>query len=130
MLATARWAVLFLGYSAVGMLLFVLAIRPIERYLKSTGHRPILYAPLFFACISMGVYLGLIVRLNSWDLFQRPSLVWAEIQDAFARPNILTAVGVFALILWGMYEAVDIWVDGVSERVRRRFGRAHSSTQT
>ncbi len=119
MLSTAKWAVLFLGYSSIGMLLFVLAIRPVERYLKSAGHKTLLYAPIFFLLISLGVYLGLIVRLNSWDVFQRPSLVWAEIQDAFEKPSILTAIAVFAGVLWAMYEAVDIWVDGVSERVQR-----------
>src|SRR2546423_5846498 len=90
MLSTAKWSVLFLGYSSVGVLLFTLAIRPMERWLRSAGQNPLFFAPLFFPLISLGVYLGLIVRLNSWDLIQRPGFVWEAVDDAVTN---LTKLG-------------------------------------
>ncbi|MCC6728352.1 MAG: DUF1361 domain-containing protein [Chthonomonadales bacterium] len=118
MLSTAKWSLFFLAYSGSGVLLFALAIRPVEGLLRARGYPPYLYAPFFFALVSFGVYLGLIVRLNSWDLVTRPEYVWQVTVDSLASTRILAAVGAFALILWGLYEAVDLWVDGVAGRLR------------
>lgn len=128
MLSTAKWALLFLGYSGLGVLLFVLAIRPMERWLRSTGHSTLPYAPLLFFLMSLGVYLGLIVRLNSWDIVTRPLFVWQTAVHALFYPPLLAAIGIFAALLWGLYEAVDLWVDGVAERLRR-WGLAGSSAR-
>ena len=115
MLATAKSALLFLGYSGAGTLMFVLAIRPVERMLRAAGGRFYLIAPLFFFMISLGVYLGLIERLNSWDALTHPALVWEAIDDALFNRTVLAAVAVFGGILWALYEAVDLWVDGLRQ---------------
>ncbi|MGC8667071.1 MAG: DUF1361 domain-containing protein [Chthonomonadales bacterium] len=112
MLATAKSALLFLGYSGAGMLMFVLAIRPVERMLRAAGGRFFLFAPGFFFLISLGVYMGLIERVNSWDAFTHPAIVWEAIDDALFNRTVVTAVAVFGAILWALYEAVDLWVDG------------------
>jgi uncharacterized membrane protein len=117
MLRTAKWALLFLGYSGIGVLLFTLAIRPIERWLRSAGKPFYWVAPPLFFATSLGVYLGLIERLNSWDIVQRPLVVWREALQALGSQSLLLSIAVFALLLWGLYEAVDIWVDGASERL-------------
>jgi hypothetical protein len=31
----------------------------------------------------------------------------------------MSAIIVFALILWALYEAIDLWIDGVAERLHR-----------
>ena len=118
MLRTAKWALLFLAYSGIGVLLFTLAIRPVERWLRSTGRKPFLFAPFLFFLTSLGVYLGLIIRLNSWDLARRPRYVWSVTVDAFERPEVLLSIVIFGVLLWALYEAVDVWVDGMAERVR------------
>ena len=117
MLRTAKWALLFLGYSGVGVLLFTLAIRPIERWLRAAGKPFYWAAPPLFLLTSLGVYLGLIERLNSWDIVQRPLVVWREALLALGSQSLLLSMTVFALLLWGLYEAVDIWVDGVTQRL-------------
>ena len=117
MLRTAKWALLFLGYSGVGVLLFTLSVRPIERWLRAAGKPFYWLAPPLFFVTSLGVYLGLIERLNSWDVVQRPMLVWREALTALGSSPLLFSIVVFALLLWGLYEAVDIWVDGVAERL-------------
>lgn len=119
MLSTAKWALFFLAYSGTGVLLFALAIRPMERRLRTTGRHSLLYAPPFFFLMSLGVYLGLIVRLNSWDIVQRPLYCWQKAMEALVNPTLLVSICVFALILWGTYEAVDLWVEGVTDRLRR-----------
>lgn len=117
MLRTAKWALVFLAYSGAGVLLFTLAIRPIERWLRAAGKPFYLFAPPLFLLTSLGVYLGLIERLNSWDLVQRPMLVWREALRAVNSQTLLLSIPVFALLLWALYEAVDIWVDGIAERL-------------
>lgn len=112
MLATAKSALLFLGYSGAGVLMFVLAIRPVERMLRAAGGHFFLFAPVFFFLISLGVYLGLIERLNSWDAVTHPSVVWEAVDDALFNRTVLAAIAVFGGILWALYEAVDLWVDG------------------
>jgi uncharacterized membrane protein len=119
MLSIAKWALFFLTYSGLGVLTFVLAIRPLEQWLLSRRGKPWLVAPFLFFVTSLGVYLGLIVRLNSWDLIHRPMFVWDTAISALTRPSLLTAILVFAGILWALYEAVDIWVEGVEARLRR-----------
>ena len=117
MLATAKWALFFLAYSGTGLLLFTLAIRPLERWLRATGRRPLFYALFLFFLVSLGVYLGLIVRLNSWDLLKKPLFVWKTTLQALANPTLFVSILIFAVLLWITYEAVDLWVDGVVARL-------------
>lgn len=122
MLRTAKWALFFLAYSGVGVLLFALSVRPMEQWARANGRNPVPFAPVFFFLMSLGVYLGLIERLNSWDLFNRPAHVWQETVAGLTNRMLLLSIGVFAALLWGLYEAVDIWVDGVAERLQRLGG--------
>jgi len=116
---TAKWALFFLLYSGVGVFTFVLGVRPMEHWLRSTGQKPYFYAPFFFFLVSLGVYLGLVLRLNTWDLLRRPQFVWNVALDAVTSRPLLAAISIFAVILWALYEGADIWVDGV----RSRFGK-------
>jgi uncharacterized membrane protein len=54
-------------------------------------------ASLFFA--SVGVYLGRVVRLNSWDAIQRPHYLWAiarlRLEDPFGNRHLIGFVIVF-----------------------------------
>jgi uncharacterized membrane protein len=115
LLATAS-AAFFLLYSGVGILAFVLAIRPVARFLRSRGRRFSRYAPVLFFLLSVGVYLGLVVRLNSWDLVVRPLAVLEAAIDAFARPLTLALLVAFGAFLGGLFLAVDLWVDALVER--------------
>lgn len=117
MLRTAKWALLFLAYSGTGVLLFTLAIRPMERWLRSVKKPFYLFAPVLFFLTSLGVYLGLIERLNSWDIIRRPQEVLSSAKTALMSPPLLFSIVVFALLLWALYEAVDIWVDGIAQRL-------------
>lgn len=58
----------------------------------------------------VGVYLGRFVRLNSWDAFFQPRVVWRDAIDAFERQDnhagIATFSVLFALLFGGVYYAV------------------------
>src|SRR5207253_1179071 len=82
----------------IGIILFVLAIRPVERAMRANRSAPLLYAPFLFFFVSLGVYLGLIVRLNSWHIATQPSEVWIAATSGLLNPNALVPMLVFALI--------------------------------
>lgn len=119
MYSLARGSLFFLAYSGLGVMMFVLAVRPIERWLRTVGVSMIAVAPFLFWLTSLGVYMGLIVRLNSWDLWNRPSHVVDVAVNAVANTTLLGSITVFAILLWILYEAVDLWVDGLTDRLRQ-----------
>lgn len=74
----------------------------------------------FFAIVSLGVYLGLVLRFNSWDLLVRPAAVWKAIMEITHRPLLAIFIAAFGLFLWVAYEALDIWIDGLKWRLTSR----------
>jgi uncharacterized membrane protein len=123
-LIVARQGLFFLVYSGIGVFCYTLSIRPIERLLRRTRIKPILLALPFFFLTSLGVYMGLIRRLNSWDIIRQPRMVWEVTVHAMTTPLLLEVICIFALLLWLLYEIVDIWVDGMMQR----FGRSAPSS--
>lgn len=114
------WALFYLGFSGFGAMALALAIRPIERLLQEWRIPFFVIAVPLFMLLSLGVYLGLIVRLNSWDLWTRPLHVWRYIAEVPSRPSIMAAIAIFGLFLWALYEALDLWVDAFGQRLRKR----------
>lgn len=115
---------LFFLYTGFGLAAFALAIRPMERLLmqsKSSGGVRIIQILLLaalFLLTSLGVYLGLIVRLNSWDIVTRPLHVLAVIENSLYNPTLRKAILVFAVLLFLLYRFVDIFIDGLALRLK------------
>lgn len=122
-LRVAKHAIFFLGYSGFGVLCFVMAIRPVVRLMKRYGFRPARFAPPFYFAVALGVYLGLILRLNSWDLVADPLGVLNSSIRAILNPPLLAVMIAFAGVLALLYELIDIWFDGLSLRISR-YGNA------
>jgi uncharacterized membrane protein len=112
----------FFCYSAAGMLAFALAIRPIARLIRREGSVPWVWGTLLFLLVSMGVYLGLVIRFNSWDLVRFPGRIFADIYFVLQRPVLSAFLVTFAGMLWIAYFAIDIWIDGFVLRWRNAFG--------
>ena len=106
-------------YSGFGMMTFALAIRPLARFASKRGIEVKFWACPFFMAMSLGVYLGLILRYNSWDLLAHPSAVWTTIVETGGRPLLMAFIGSFGVFLWMSYLAIDIWFDGLAERLGR-----------
>ncbi|MDB5350402.1 MAG: putative rane protein [Planctomycetota bacterium] len=118
-LRVAKQAAFLLAYSGFGMACFALSIRPIVRALKCWSIRPVRVAVPFFVLVSLGVYLGLIVRLNSWDLALRPTYVAFLALRALVHPTLLAVILGYAAVLAASYVFCDIWIDGLKLRMHR-----------
>jgi uncharacterized membrane protein len=111
-----------LAYAGVGALTFGLAIRPVREACEESGRSVRGILPVFFVVVSLGVYLGLVQRLNSWDVLTRPERVIANAIDAMRASRRAIAIVLGGGVLWTVYEIVDIWIDGARlrwARVRR-----------
>lgn len=106
------YTLFFLGYSLFGMLTFTLAIRPVDRLMRGyTKHQWLIGIP-FFLLISLGVYLGLVHRFNSWDILTRTGLLYSTVLQVISRPLLLAFIVLFGVFLWLSYFVINIWVDG------------------
>lgn len=112
-LSMARQSIVFIIYSAAGAFSFGLSIRPMAALVKRWNIVSVACASIFYLLVSMGVYLGLVVRLNSWDLATHPHYVLHTIKHAITTPNLVITITVFAFCLWVLYTILDIWFDGL-----------------
>ena len=117
MIQTAKQGLVFLLYSVTGIVSFALSIRPIHRLLRQGRFRPAFLAPPFFFLVSLGVWLGLVLRLNSWDMFRHPLFILVRAAEALENFRLLKILILFAGVLWLLYLIVDIWVDGLKQRI-------------
>lgn len=122
--SAARWGLALRSavvttYFGVGALSFGLAVRPVRRWLDEQGAPTRWGLPLLFGLVALGVYLGLIQRLNSWDVLTHPARVLSNAFDALRAPRRLLALVLGGGVLYVVYEIVDIWIDGLSVRAAR-----------
>ena len=118
MFASAAWALAFAACGMAGLLLFTLAVRPVHRALSSRGFPVRALAPALFLLCSLGTYLGLIYRLNSWQGLSNPGRVLHAVADTLSRPRSVLAIVVFAAVLAASYVGLGIWVDRGTEWLR------------
>ena len=121
------YTALYFCYSGIGMIAFTLAIRPLARMLKEKGVITWIPGIILFTMLSIGVYLGLVHRYNSWDLLNRPSEILSSITTIANRPILTSLVIVFAAFLWLSYFAIDVWIDGFLGRWNAIFTQARSN---
>lgn len=116
-----------LAYTSFGFLSLVLATRPVERLAREWGAPLRLLTGPFFILVAAGVFLGLRLRFNSWDLAIRPFSVAAEAFRTFREPGGVGVILSLALFLGLGYLIADIWVDGfLARRARWAGGRGRA----
>ena len=120
MLIVAEFGLFFALYSGFGVVCFVLAIRPIERLMWDSKIPRLPFAVPFFFLMSLGVYLGLIERLNSWNVINHPVYVLEVALRALTTPRLVEVITAFAVLLWLIYQMGDVWADGMALRLRKR----------
>jgi uncharacterized membrane protein len=118
-LRVVKQAAFFAAYSGFGVASFALAIRPVAQMLRNLEIRPWTFAVPFFVTVSLGVYIGLILRLNSWDLALRPRYVVILAASAMLRPALLAVILGYAAVLGLAYLFCDIWIEGLRIRLHR-----------
>lgn len=110
------YTLFYLAFSSAGLLTLVLAIRPIAHVMRNRGADLWIWGvPLFLLC-SVGVYLGLVLRFNSWEMVTMPGDVWARCAELLGRPVLTSFIIAFAGFLWLLYLIMDIWIDGLVAR--------------
>lgn len=120
------YSIFFIWYSFFGLFTLTLSIRPLAKLLQPRSvYMSLIGIPLFFVT-SLGIYLGLILRFNSWDLFVRPGYVIKEILLNLQRPTLLTLIILFAIVLWIGYWFTDIWIDGFLARRKAAKDNRHA----
>jgi uncharacterized membrane protein len=108
-------ATFYVVYSGSGLIAFSMSIWPIAQIVKP---RWTMRAAFFYVC-AVGVYLGLIQRLNTWDIVYHPRRVLRASTDTLAHPTLLILTIVFAAALWLSYWVFEVFVEGLVHRVRR-----------
>jgi len=111
----------YMCYSGIGVLTFTLAIRPVVALARERRLKVWVWGMPFFLLMSVGVYLGLILRFNSWNLLNEFSQVVDSIVEILQRPTLASYVIFFAAFLWLMYAATDIWIDGFVKRFNAKW---------
>ncbi|MCW3096051.1 MAG: putative rane protein [Chthonomonadaceae bacterium] len=119
LIVIAKDSLFFLAYSLTGCLCFALAIRPIEHLMRKAGGKPVLWAAPFFFLVSLGVYLGLFIRLNTWNIVTHPSVVLSITLRTLSDIQLVKAIVVFGFLLFLLYEILDIFLDGLALRLHR-----------
>ena len=109
----------YLAYTGAGLAAFFLALWPLHRLARQRWGRAAgpARAAVCLLC-SLGVFLGLVSRFNSWDV-ARPALAQAVLSTALQtlmRPLLLGSVCVFGAILWLLYALFEIGMDGLAVR--------------
>lgn len=104
-------------YSGAGMLAFTLAIRPMAKLAKQHGATMWVHGLWLFQLCSLGVYLGLKPRFNSWDFVARPNEIWAFVLEIAHHPFLSAFIVAFGCFLWLSYIAIDILIDGFKARM-------------
>jgi uncharacterized membrane protein len=106
----------YIFYTLCGLLNYFLAIWPLAKQLK-----PALWmqAIVYLLC-SLGVYLGLVRRLNSWEGVTDPGKVGHLVLHALGSPSSDGLIAGFAVVLWLAYWVMDLAVDGYMCRLEAR----------
>lgn len=120
------WGAFFFLYALYGVFALTGAVRPVEALLRERGWKPYQWAPPLFFAVAIGVYLGLILRFNSWDFVTRPGAIAGATANIFRRPVLLGSIGAFTLIQWALYEAVDLWWEALKERWQQKVKRENA----
>ncbi len=95
-----RWydVIMLIWFSWTGMLLGIVSLNLMQEIIKRQMGRRAGWAFVILVAgiTSIGLYLGRFVRLNSWDIFQDPGQIAANIPDWIADPS-LRSLGFIAL---------------------------------
>ena len=113
---SALCGALYVAYGAIGLAAYVVALRPVETALVARGaSRPAVRAVLT-PTVALGVWLGLVPRLNSWDALLDPLRVLGT--AVYAVTHLATAVSIlgFAVALAALHAAGDLVAGHVERR--------------
>ncbi|MDZ7733274.1 MAG: DUF1361 domain-containing protein [Acidimicrobiia bacterium] len=116
----ALYLPLFAVFMGVGFGAYVLSLRRVHGYLGSLGKRG-WWLPVYFALnalAAVGIYLGRVIRLNSWHVVTQPDSVFASFESLAGRFP-LVVIAVTFVVLVGLSAIGSLLVDGLQVWYRR-----------
>ncbi len=113
----------YLVYIGISFLAYVLSLHLLGEWLRRTGGGRLVAAMelVLHGLCAVGIYLGRVVRLNSWDAFTRPTLVLEQSAGALERTKPAVFIVGTALIVAVAYYPTCYLTEAV---LRRRGGNS------
>ena len=108
-------SVFYVLYTGSGLVFFYLSIYPLDILFKP----PWIVRPMFFFLCSLGVYLGLVDRYNSWQVVHHLPEILHAIHQAIVRPVLFLLMCGFSAVLWLFYGIFGLTMDGARIRYRK-----------
>jgi uncharacterized membrane protein len=106
----------YVAFMAVGLVAYVASIMLVEGYVGARWSRHVRLTA--HGLSALGIYLGRVVRLNSWDLVVRPGAVAHAVASTLSVGGVLLLAIAFGVLLVATDAAVWAW------GVRRRLAQA------
>lgn len=96
----------FLLLELIAFWLFAVSYHRFERYFLNKTYYSARYSlrMVAFVTMSIGVYLGRVARLNSWDVFTSPYTVISKLDNLLAY-DAFKYIGIFTICLFLLYKA-------------------------
>jgi uncharacterized membrane protein len=121
---------LYVGFIAAGLLAYALALRGLAAHLVRSGwpaRRVVVVEMGLHAASAVGIFLGRVLRLNSWDLVVRPAeVLTSAVESTVSLYGIAAIVVTFVVIVptttmlrWSVDAAASRAI-GLSEHLRLR----------
>jgi uncharacterized membrane protein len=112
---------LYAIYILAGLQAYVLSLGLLRRYMRTTGRRFLAVVDVVAAfCTAVGVFLGRVDRVNSWDPLLHPAKMWSALLSLPTHlPLILITTSVIliaAMVIW----IVDLFALRVGTRLLSR----------
>jgi uncharacterized membrane protein len=105
----------YLVYIGASFLAYVLSLRFLGDYLRSHG-KVRLVAPVelvLHGLCALGIYLGRMPRLNSWDVLTRPATVLEKSAGALDQPKSVLFIAITAVVVAAAYYPARSLVDAL-----------------
>jgi uncharacterized membrane protein len=114
--------VVFWLFATIGMAIGFMSLLTVHRLMRRrlSVSAAYLMAELILLVSSVGLYLGRVLRWNSWDVVLHPLAVVRDVGLTLMRPTMegMMVVVMFFVLLSGLYAVV--WMLGVSGTVRSK----------
>ena len=104
----------FLLLFILGIITFILALSPLERFLQKTKsiHTSAIFLSILLIniLVGFGIILGRVERANSWDIFLHPLVLVWNIYALLLSPNLLGASFIWGISANLLYFSLRNWI--------------------